>query len=167
MDEEINMPSYSGSKKFSQQDVSTANATGFGAAADDYKERGIDLNEQLILNKAATFFLRMKGDAMEGAGIYNGDVLIIDKSIHAEKGKIIIAALNGDLIVRRLEQKGKKFLLVSENNQYADIEVAEAMEFVVWGVVTCVIHLLEPPLFKHVLKAKEKKVKSKDGITYK
>ncbi|MFX8620594.1 S24 family peptidase, partial [Acinetobacter baumannii] len=72
---------YKGSKQYSQWEVPTANATGFGAAAVDYMERGIDLNEQLIYNKPATFFFRMNSDAMQGAGIFSGDILIVDRSI--------------------------------------------------------------------------------------
>src|SRR6476661_1202816 len=89
---------YRGSKQFSQQKIRTANATGFGAAADDYMERGIDLNEQLIRNKPATFFFRMKGDAMTGVGIFDNDVLIVDRSIKTTSGKIIVAILNGELL---------------------------------------------------------------------
>src|SRR5215471_11068548 len=100
----FNETSYRGTKKFSQQDVKTADATGFGAAADDYMERGIDLNEQLIQNKPATFFMRVCGDAMTGAGIYDGDTLIVDRSLKATSGKIVIAMLNGELLVRRLEK---------------------------------------------------------------
>ena len=74
--EQMYNAAYSGSKNYTQHNVKTANANGFGAAADDYAERGIDLNEQLILNKPATFFFRMNGDAMTGAGINSGDVLI-------------------------------------------------------------------------------------------
>src|ERR1700751_4060002 len=94
--------SYGGSKNFSQHDVPHANANGFGAAADDYMERGIDLNEQLILNKPATFFLRMNSHAMQGVGIQSGDVLIVDRSLKAVNGKIIVAAVDGELVVRRL-----------------------------------------------------------------
>src|SRR5438067_13418288 len=94
---------YNGSKQFNQHDVPHANATGFGAAADDYMERGIDLNEQLIINKPATFFFRMNGEAMVGAGIQSGDVLNVDRSIKATNGKIIVAAVNGDLVVSRLQ----------------------------------------------------------------
>ena len=72
---------YAGSKEFSQERVQTANATGFGAAADDYAERGIDLNEQLVKNKPATFFMRVNSDAMIGAGIHIGDVVIVDRSL--------------------------------------------------------------------------------------
>jgi DNA polymerase V len=137
---------YNGSKKFSQHDVPHANATGFGAAADDYMERGIDLNEQLILNKPATFFFRMNGEAMMGAGIQSGDVLIVDRSIKAANGKIIVAAVNGDLVVRRLQQSFDHVTLVAENNGYANIELAEFTEYKPWGVVTCVIHIFERAL---------------------
>src|SRR6187549_1736029 len=95
---------YKGSKQFSQQQVKTANATGFGAAADDYAERGIDLNEQLVRNKPATFFMRMNGEAMVGAGIYHGDTLIVDRSLPALSGKVVVAVLNGEMLVRRLEK---------------------------------------------------------------
>ncbi|RYZ23679.1 MAG: LexA family transcriptional regulator, partial [Chitinophagaceae bacterium] len=97
---------YNGSRDFTQQNIQTANATGFGAAADDYAERGIDLNEQLIKNKPATFFMRMNSDAMIGAGVHAGDVLIVDRSLEAKNGKIVIAAVDGELLVRRLEISG-------------------------------------------------------------
>src|ERR1700675_2354861 len=92
--EEFFGAAYKGSKQFTQQEVKTANATGFGAAADDYMERGIGLNEQLVKNKPATFFFRMKGDAMTGVGIFDNDVLIIDRSLKLASGKIIVAVLN-------------------------------------------------------------------------
>src|SRR6476469_2711372 len=88
--EEFYGAAYKGSKQFSQDQIRTANATGFGAAADDYMERGIDLNEQLIRNKPATFFFRMKGDAMKEAGIFDGDVLIVDRSLKLADGKVIV-----------------------------------------------------------------------------
>jgi len=140
---------YNGSKKFSQHDVPHANATGFGAAADDYMERGIDLNEQLILNKPATFFFRMNGEAMMGAGIQSGDVLIVDRSIKAANGKIIVAAVNGDLVVRRIQQHLKGVTLLAENSQYGNIELTEFANLNVWGVVTCVIHIFESRLLTH------------------
>ncbi len=131
---------YKGSKQFSQWDVPVANATGFGAAADDYMERGIDLNEQLIRNKPATFFFRMNSDAMEGAGIYSGDILIVDRSIKAANGKVIVAAVNGDLLIRRLQQTMNRITLLAENNRYANIELGDFSDYKAWGVVTFVIH---------------------------
>src|SRR3979409_1268191 len=106
--------SYKGSKRFTQQEIPTANATGFGAAADDYMERGIDLNEQLIRNKPATFFMRVTGDAMTGAGIYDGDVVIVDRAVKAMSGRVIIAALNGEMLIRRLEKTFNKIRLLPE-----------------------------------------------------
>jgi len=140
---------YNGSKQFSQQQVKTANATGFGetanatgfgAAADDYAERGIDLNEQLIKNKPATFFFRMKGDAMRDAGVFDNDVLIVDRSLKLAEGKIIVAILNGELLVRRFHKNFSSTFLIPENNRYKPINLAEFSDFTVWGIVTYIIH---------------------------
>ena len=138
--EKFHAAAYAGSKKFTQWDVPTANATGFGAAADDYAERGIDLNEQLIQNKTATFFFRMNGDAMTGAGIFAGDVLIVDRSIKAVSGKIIIAAVDGELLVRRLQKTMNRISLLAENNRYGNMELGQFSDYKPWGVVTYVIH---------------------------
>ncbi len=138
--EEFFGAAYKGSKKYTQQEVQTANATGFGAATDDYAERGIDLNEQLVKNKPATFFFKMKGDAMEGAGIFDDDILIVDRSIKPASGKIIVAALNGELLVRRLQQSMAKAFLIPENNRYKPIDLREFSDFVIWGVVVYNVH---------------------------
>ncbi|MGG9970589.1 LexA family protein [Ferruginibacter sp. SUN002] len=133
---------YSGSKKFTQQQVPTANATGFGAAADDYMERGIDLNEQLIKNKAATFFMRVSGSSMINAGIGDGDIVIVDRSIKPVNGKIVIAVIDGEMLIRRYEQTFNKLRLVPETHNLSPIEVSEFMDFKVWGVVIYVIRSL-------------------------
>jgi DNA polymerase V len=133
---------YKGTKQFTQQQVKTANATGFGAAADDYAERGIDLNEQLVRNKPATYFFRMKGDAMQEAGIFDGDVLIVDRSVKLTNGKIIVAVLNGELLVRRFHKNFSSAFLVPENNRYKPINLAEFSDFALWGVVVYSIHSL-------------------------
>lgn len=131
---------YRGSKQFKQLDVPTANATGFGAAADDYMERGIDLNEQLIRNKPATYFMRVTGNSMINAGIHDGDVVIVDRSIKPVSGKIVIAILDGDMLIRRLEKTMNKLRLVPETPKLAAIEIAEYSDMTIWGVVTYVIH---------------------------
>ena len=138
--EKILGSAYTGTKRFTQQDVRTANATGFGAAADDYAERGIDLNEQLIRNKPATFFFRMNGDAMIEAGIFDRDVLIVDRSVKAVNGKVIIAVYNGELVVRRLEKNINKIKLIPDNKRMQPIEVQDDPDFNVWGVVMYNIH---------------------------
>lgn len=133
---------YNGSKSFTQKEVRTANATGFGAAADDYAERGIDLNEELVHNKPATFFFRMKGDAMREAGIMDGDILVVDRSVKLANGKIIVAILNGELLVRRFHKNFSSAFLIPENNRYKPINLAEFSDFALWGVVTYAIHTL-------------------------
>jgi DNA polymerase V len=128
--------------------VKTANANGFGAAADDYMERGIDLNEQLILNKPATFFLKMNSEAMIDEGIFNGDILIVDRSVKAANDKIIVAIVDGELLVRRLQKTYNNVTLVSANKKMANLTLREFDDRGnVWGVVTCVIHVLEKNLF--------------------
>jgi len=133
---------YEGSKKFSQNDIQTANATGFGAAADDYMERGIDLNERLIKNKPATYFFRMNSDAMIGAGIHIGDTLIVDRSIKPGNGRVIVAIMEGELLVRRLQKNINSVTLISENKKFSDISLSVFDDRTnVWGVVTYVIHV--------------------------
>ena len=139
MEENIFSSGYRGSKDYTQWDVPTANATGFGAAADDYAERGIDLNEQLIRNKPATFFMRVNSDAMNGGGIFKGDVVIVDRSLEPANGKIIIAVIDGELLIRKLEITNGKKRLVAVGNKLSAIEVNEE-NFRSWGVVTYIIH---------------------------
>lgn len=139
----FNGSSYIGTKGYTQHNVPTANASGFGAAADDYMERGIDLNEQLIMNKPATFFMRVSGNSMADAGIYNDDIVIVDKSIKASNGRIVIVVLDGEMLIRRYEQTFNKVRLVPETTKLSPIEVNEYTDFRVWGVVTCVIRMVD------------------------
>lgn len=132
--------SYKGTKDFTQHHVHSANATGFGAAADDYSERGIDLNEQLIRNKPATFFFRMNSNAMTGAGIFSGDILIVDRSITETNGKVVIAVLDGEMMVRRLEITAHKIRLIPETHTLSIIDIDPVADFKVWGVVVYAIH---------------------------
>lgn len=139
-DELFFSPAYKGSRKFSQQQARTVDATGFGAAADDYAERGIDLNEQLIQNKPATYFFRMKGDAMMQAGIHEGDMLIVDRSVKVSNGSIIVAQLQGEMIVRRFHKNFHTCFLVPENPAFKSINLDGFTDFSVWGVVRYSIH---------------------------
>ena len=131
--------SYNGTKRFTQRDEATANATGFGAAADDYAERGIDLNEQLIRNKPATFFMKVSGNSMINAGIFDGDIVIVDRSIKPVNGKIVIAVIDGDMLIRRYEKSINSLKLVPETSTLSPIDVSEFNDFKIWGVVICVI----------------------------
>jgi DNA polymerase V len=137
--EKIFGSSYNGSKRFTQQDVAIANTTGFAAAVDDYAERGIDLNEQLIRNKPATFFMRVNGNSMVNAGIYDGDIVIVDRSLKAQNGKIVIAVIDGEMLIRWYEKTINSLRLIPETAKLSPIEVNEFCDFTIWGVVICVI----------------------------
>lgn len=113
---------------------------GFPSPADDFIERSLDLNEHLISHPSATFFVRVSGDSMIGAGIHHNDILIVDRSLKPKSDSIIIAVLNGELTVKRLKIKENSYSLVPENPEYEVIHVNEDMEFQVWGVVTSVVH---------------------------
>ena len=143
MDSEgIQQAAYRGTRQYTQQEARTAEATGFTAATDDYAERGIDLNEQLVRNKPATFFMRVRGDAMVGAGIFDGDVVVVDRSLKPVSGKVVIATLNGEMLIRRFEQRFNRVRLVPETTRLAAIDIDPDADFSVWGVVTYAIHAL-------------------------
>ena len=115
-------------------------AAGFPSPADDYIEKNLDLNEHLIKHPSATFFVKVEGDSMINAGIHNGDILIVDRSLEVSDGKIIIAVINGELTVKRMYREKGKLFLVPENDNFKPLRVTEEMDFQVWGVVTSVIH---------------------------
>jgi DNA polymerase V len=113
---------------------------GFPSPADDYIETHLDLNTHLIKHPAATFFVIASGDSMTGAGIQSGDMLIVDRSLEASHGKIIIAAIDGELTVKRLSRDQMRVQLLPENKNYPPIDITQEQELVIWGVVTHVIH---------------------------
>jgi DNA polymerase V len=117
-------------------------AAGFPSPADDYIEKTLDLNELLVKKPAATFFVRTEGESMLEAGIHPNDILIVDRSLEPVPGKIVICALNGALTVKRLLRRNGGWVLAAENAAYADIDLHEDLELVIWGVVTAVIHPL-------------------------
>ena len=118
----------------------SAVSAGFPCPAESEMEGEFDLNELLIRHPAATFFVRVSGSSMEGAGIHHSDILVVDRSLEPVDGKIVIAAIDGEIIVKRLCKEGKKVFLNAENEEYAPIEVLQGQEIHIWGVVTNVIH---------------------------
>lgn len=115
-------------------------SAGFPSPADDYIEKKLDLNEELIKHPAGTFFVRVQGDSMKDAGILNGDLLIVDRSLTPKEGQVIVAVLNGEFTVKRIKRIQKKLFLLPENENYKPIEIIEGMDFRIWGVVTYAIH---------------------------
>jgi DNA polymerase V len=124
---------------------STAISAGFPSPADDHLEAHLDLNRYLIAQPTATFFMRFEGDAMLESGLYQGDLLIVDRSISPVDGKIVVAAIDGDLTVRRLRLQGRAIQLLSENPNCQTISVSKNSEFEIWGVITYVIRAMHSP----------------------
>ncbi len=110
-------------------------AAGFPSPGDDLVEAPLDLNDLLIDNPTATFFVRVRGDSMEGARIFSGDVLIVDRSVNPTNGAIVVAAVYGELVVKRLQMKHQEAALVSEQVGYEPIHLAESDDVFIWGVV--------------------------------
>jgi DNA polymerase V len=113
---------------------------GFPSPADDYIDRSLDLNELLIQHPASTFFARAEGDSMIEAGINSGDILIVDRAVEARPGSTVIAALDGELTVKRIQKIGEKPFLVAANPDFKPIEIRPDSDFSIWGVVIYVIH---------------------------
>ena len=109
---------------------------GFPSPAQDYVEGGIDLNRELVKNPAATFFGRVSGDSMTGAGIEDGDLIVIDKSLEASEGDIAVCFLDGEFTLKRIHIEKNVIWLVPENPKYRKIRVTADQHFMVWGVVT-------------------------------
>ncbi len=114
-------------------------SAGFPSPAEDFKEKRISLDNTLIKNKEATFYARVSGKSMIGAGLDDGDLLVIDRSLDAENGKIAVCFLDGEFTVKRLRIEKNKITLVPENEKYKPIEVSEGSDLLVWGIVTYVI----------------------------
>ena len=115
-------------------------SAGFPSPADDYLDLPIDLNEFLIKHPAATFYVRVKGNSMEGAGIRNGDLLIVDRAEEPRNKSIVLGIIDGDFTVKRIKKKGSDLYLMPDNPEFKPIKINENMDFQVWGVVTYVVH---------------------------
>ena len=115
---------------------------GFPSPAADHSQKRIDLNEHLIRNKEATFLFRVRGDSMTGIGIYEGDTLLVDRSIDPRHNAIVLAVLNNEFTIKRLHRRGGVVKLVSENPIYPPIQMKQGEELSIWGVVTFNLHKL-------------------------
>ena len=114
-------------------------SAGFPSPADDFKEIRISLDKELVKNQESTFYARVSGESMIEAGIDDGDLLIIDRSLSPENGKIAICLVDGEFTVKRIKKEKSKFYLIPENKNYNRIEINEENELFIWGIVTYVI----------------------------
>lgn len=110
-------------------------SAGFPSPAADYEDRRLDINAYLVRHPVSTFFFPVQGDSMEGAEIFEGDILVVDRSIKAVHGQIVIAFIDGERLVKRLHHRGGRVALVAENPAYPPLEICGEMELVIWGVV--------------------------------
>ena len=117
-------------------------SAGFPSPADDFKEIRISLDKELVKNQESTFYARVSGDSMLGAGIDDGDLLVIDKSLSPENGKIAVCFIDGDFTVKRIVKEKGKLYLKAENKKYKSMEIKEGNELIIWGIVEYVIKKL-------------------------
>ena len=113
---------------------------GFPSPADDHIDLDLDLNEHLIKHPAATFYVYAKGDSMINAGIHDGDLLIVDRSLNPGLKSIVIAIISGEFTVKRISQINKELYLLPDNKSYKPIKITDDMDFQIWGIVTHTIH---------------------------
>lgn len=116
-------------------------AAGFPQPGDECIEKKLDLND-LIEHPHATFFARVSGNSMCGTGIFDGDIVVVDRSLEVVVGRVIIAVVNGEMLIKRVNKQGDRLFLLAENPDYPPLEVTDGMDFQVWGVVTNVVHKL-------------------------
>ena len=105
----------------------------------DYLENGIDLNKELIRHPSTTFFGRVKGDSMCGAGIYEDDILVIDKSLDARNDDIAVCFIDGEFTLKRIRKEKDAVLLIPANEKYKPITVTADNDFIIWGIVTSIV----------------------------
>lgn len=112
---------------------------GFPSPADDFMDNRLNLNDYIIKNPRSTYFVKVSGDSMIGAGIFSGDILVVDRSIAVRDNRIVVAMIDGEFMVKRLRQHKHSMYLISENSSYPAIEVLD-QDLMIWGVVTFCVH---------------------------
>ena len=113
---------------------------GFPSPAEDYMDLDLNLQDHLIQNPSATFCVRVVGESMKGAGIQSGDIMLVDKSLTPKNRSIVLAVIDGEFTIKRVNVIEKEIYLVPENENFPLIKITEEMDFQVWGVVTYIIH---------------------------
>ena len=116
---------------------------GFPSPAEDFADPTLDLNRYVIKNPASTFYARITGDSMEGAGISDGDIVVIDKSLEPKDGSVAVCFIDGEFTLKRIKLEKGKLLLMPANPKFHPIEITEENHFVVWGIVTYIIKELK------------------------
>ncbi|MCQ2264775.1 MAG: translesion error-prone DNA polymerase V autoproteolytic subunit [Bacteroidales bacterium] len=138
-DDKIDIVPVSNATELSIPFIENTISAGFPSPAEDYLESGIDLNKELIRHPSTTFFGRVKGDSMSGAGIFEGDILVIDKSIDAKDDDIAVCFIDGEFTLKRIKKDKNAVWLVPANDKYKPIKVTADNDFLIWGIVTSIV----------------------------
>lgn len=138
-DDKIDIVPVSNATELSIPFIENTISAGFPSPAEDYLESGIDLNKELIHHPSTTFFGRVKGDSMSGAGILEGDILVIDKSIDAKDDDIAVCFIDGEFTLKRIKKDKNAVWLVPANDKYKPIKVTADNDFLIWGIVTSIV----------------------------
>lgn len=139
MDDKVDIVPVGGTSELSIPFIENTISAGFPSPAEDYLEYGIDLNRELIRHPSTTFFGRVKGDSMSGAGIMEGDILVIDKSLEAKDGDVAVCFIDGEFTLKSIHREQNIILLVPANEKYKPIKVTADNDFLIWGIVTSII----------------------------
>lgn len=131
----MNSPTLINQKPAYVRAIQTTVQCGFPSPADDHQQERLDLNKLLISQPEATYFMRVRGESMRDAGIDDGDYIVIDRSIEAKHGHIVLAVVDGEFTVKRLFKRAGHVKLQAENSSYADIALKDGQELIIWGVV--------------------------------
>ena len=115
-------------------------SAGFPSPAEDFMDLDLNLQAYLVQHPSATFCVRVTGDSMQNAGIFSGDVMVVDRALEPKNNTIVLAVLDGEFTVKRIQKKGSQLFLKPENETFNPIEITEEIDFKVWGVVTHIIH---------------------------
>ena len=119
--------------------ISSINA-GFPSPAEDYVDVSLNLNDYLVKHPSSTFYIYVKGDSMIGSGIYDGDLMVVDRSLEPQSNNVVVAVIDGEFTVKKIYKKNNQIYLLPDNKNYQPIHIKEGMDFQVWGIVTHSIH---------------------------
>lgn len=128
---------YSAGKEENGNEGKFRKETGFPSPARDHYERRLSLDEHIVQKPAATFFVRVQGDSMREAGIFSGDILVVDRSVKPESGHLVVAVIEDDYAVKKLEKKNGYWFLCSGSE---DIAITDELTYEIWGVISHAIH---------------------------
>ena len=128
------------SKKTKIKLYTTSISAGFPSPAEDHMDISLDINEYLVKHPSSTFYIYVKGDSMIDSGIFDGDLLIVDRSLEVKSNSVVVAVIDGDFTVKKIKKDSGNLYLIPQNKKYKPILLENNMDFQIWGVVTHAIH---------------------------